>query len=241
MAHLLYVVHGSHPCDAVELALQLKGLPYRVRELPPPFHAAVLPALFGGGRTVPAVRFDDGEKVQGSSAIFRALERRAPEPSLRLEDPRVAEAEAWGADVWQPIARRLLWPGLQRTPTAMPSFQQGSRLPGFPLPVLKVLAPGAGWVERKMNAATDSAVRADLQALDVHLGRIDDWLADGTLQEDPAVPNAADLQIAATTRLLLTIGDVRERIDARPAGRHARAVFPHKPGDLPAGALAPWL
>jgi glutathione S-transferase len=238
MPHTLWLVHGSHPCATVERALQLKGLPYRVRELPPPFHAAVLPALFGG-RTVPAVRFEDGTKLQGSTAILRRLEELRPEPSLRLDDPRVAEAERWGSEVWQPVARRLLWPGLQRTPAAMSSFQEGSRLPGFPLPVLKALAPGAGWIERRLNGATDAAVRADLQALDVHLDRIDGWLADGTLAGAEA-PNAADLQIAATTRLLLTVGDVRGRIDSRPAGEHARALFPHWPGDLPAGALAPW-
>ena len=32
----LYVVHGSHPCAAVERALELKGLAYRRIELPPP-------------------------------------------------------------------------------------------------------------------------------------------------------------------------------------------------------------
>jgi glutathione S-transferase len=38
-------------------------------------------ALFGG-RTVPGIRFEDGERVQGSRAILRALEQRAPEPAL---------------------------------------------------------------------------------------------------------------------------------------------------------------
>ena len=32
----LYVVHGSHPCAAVEKALSLKGLRYSVIEWPPP-------------------------------------------------------------------------------------------------------------------------------------------------------------------------------------------------------------
>ena len=34
MAIDLYVVHGSHPCAAVQRALELKRLPFRVIELP---------------------------------------------------------------------------------------------------------------------------------------------------------------------------------------------------------------
>jgi glutathione S-transferase len=234
--HRLYVVHGSHPCAAAERALQLKGLPYRVTELPPPAHAAIMRARFGR-RTVPALRLDGGEVVHGSSAIFRRLDALAPEPSLRTADPAIAAAETWGDEVWQPVARRLLWPAFQARPEAMAGFQEGSRLPAFPLPVLKAIAPVATRIERRLNAAVPAAVRADLQALDVHLDRIDGWLAEGTLTTD-GTPSAADLQIASTTRLLLTIGDVRGQIDARPAGAHARAHFEHVPGDVPEGALA---
>jgi glutathione S-transferase len=233
--HRLYVVHGSHPCAAVERALQLKGLPYKVTELPPPAHAAVMRARFGK-RTVPALRLDGGEVVHGSSPIFRRLDALQPEPSLRTADPAVAEAERWGDEVWQPIARRLLWPAFQARPDAMASFQEGSKLPPIPGPVLKAIAPVATRIERRMNAAVPAAVRADLQALDVHLEKIDGWIADGTLGGEQ--PNAADLQIGSTTRLLLTIADVRDRIDAHPAGAHARALWPHVPGEVPAGALA---
>ena len=49
-------------------------------------------------------------------------------------------------------------------------------------------------------------------------------------------PNAADLQIGSTIRLLLTIGDVRPLIDARPAAQLAR-YFPPMVGEVEAGAL----
>jgi hypothetical protein len=43
-------------------------------------------------------------------------------------------------------------------------------------------------------------------------------------------------------RLLLTIADLRDQIDARPAGRLARRLIPRYPGDMPAGALpADWI
>ena len=235
MAHTLFVVHGSHPCDAVERAFQLKGIPYRVRELPPPFHAAILRPLFGG-RTVPALKLDSGEKLQGSTAILRRLEELQPEPSLALDDPAVAEAERWGADVWQPIARRLLWPGLQRTAPAMASYQQGSRLPAFPLPVLRVIAPGAGWVERRMNGAADAAIRADLQALDVHLDRIDAWIADGTLRG----AGAPDRRGPPDRRDDAPAADHRRRAAAhrRPPGRRPRARAVRVPLGRAAGGRA---
>ena len=37
----LYVVHGSHPCAAVEKAIAIKGLTYKVTEWPPPLHAPI--------------------------------------------------------------------------------------------------------------------------------------------------------------------------------------------------------
>src|SRR3954464_7009373 len=76
----LYVVHGSHPCAAVERALELKGLEYRRIELPPPLHAPIQRVLFGA-RTVPSIRLDGGEKLSGSRAILQRVEELAPEPA----------------------------------------------------------------------------------------------------------------------------------------------------------------
>ena len=109
----LYVVHGSHPCATVIRALELKGVAFRTVELPPPAHAAVMALLFGRW-TVPAIRWEDGEKLQGSRAILRRLDERVPEPALLPADPkqraRVLEAERWGDEVLQSAVRRILWP-----------------------------------------------------------------------------------------------------------------------------------
>jgi glutathione S-transferase len=56
----LYVVHTSHPCAAVEKALQLKGLPYNVWEWPPPLHPPMQKLLFGR-RTVTRCSVRSGE------------------------------------------------------------------------------------------------------------------------------------------------------------------------------------
>jgi glutathione S-transferase len=136
MATRLFLVNGSHPSAAVKKALDLKGIEYKVLEFTPPTHVVGMRVLFGG-RTVPGVRFEDGEKVQGSVAIMQALERRFPEPPLYPSDPEarvaVVEAERWGESVFQPVARRIIWPAFARSPEALHSFQQGSKLPALPL------------------------------------------------------------------------------------------------------------
>ena len=123
----LYVVHGSHPCAAVERALEMKGLAFRRIELPPPLHAPVQQVLFRA-RTVPAARMADGERISGSRAIMRRLDELAPEPRLWPADPErrtlVERAEEWGEEVYQPIARRLLWGALRRSPAALVSYAE---------------------------------------------------------------------------------------------------------------------
>jgi glutathione S-transferase len=232
----LYVVHGSHPCAAVEKALTLKGIPYRTVELPPPMHAPIQRVLFGR-RTVPGIRLD-GEKVSGSRPILRRLEELRPEPPLFPADAderaRVEEAERWGEETFQPVGRRLLWPAMKRSPGAMVSYSEHSKLP-MPAPAIRLSAPLISRMEIALNRASDDAVQADLEALPGYLDRIDGWLEEGLLGGDP--PNAADLQIAATLRLLMTLDDLRPLIEERPAGRLALRLFPDADGRMPAGSL----
>lgn len=234
MAIKLYVVHGSHPCAAVAKALELKGIEHDVVELPPPLHVPVQRAKFGA-RTVPAITID-GEKLSGSRAIMRRLEELSPEPTLYPDDAHVRDrerADEWGDQVWQPLARRLLWSAFAFAPQAMASYQEGSKLPAIPAPVLRALAPGVVLLERRLNKADEGAVRADLRALPHHLDRIDSWIGEGIIGGDPT---AADLQIASSTRLMHTIGDVRPLIAGRPAEAHALGVWPDWDGDVPGGS-----
>jgi glutathione S-transferase len=238
MSHTLYVIHGSHPCAAVERGFALKDIPYRRIELPPPLHVLHQRLRFGA-RTVPSLTTSGGEKLSGSRTILRWAERTAPEPALIPADPglrqRVESAEAWGEETYQPIARRLLWPAFQRSPRSMASYQEGARVP-VPGPLLLAVAPLVVRVERRLNDATDANLRADLDALPGHVDRIDGWIADGTIGGEE--PNVADLQIAATSRLLMSLDDVAPLFAGRPAGDHARLVFPEWAGRVPAGALA---
>ncbi len=186
---------------------------------------------------MPGLRID-GEKISGSTAIMRRLDALVPEPPLFPGDPearaRVEDAERWGDEVFQPIARRILWPALKRRPEAGPSYSEGSKIP-LPASAIKLSMAAISRAEIKLNAATPGAEATDLRALPGHLDKVDAWIADGTLGGDP--PNAADLQIASTLRLLLTIADLRPLIDPRPAGELARRLFPDLAGEMPAGAI----
>jgi glutathione S-transferase len=233
----LYVVHGSHPCAAVEKALAMKGLTYEVTEWPPPLHAPIQRVLFGA-RTVPGLRIDD-EKISGSRAIMRRLDELAPEPPLFPKDPaaraRVEEAERWGDETFQPVARELIWAGFTRKPAAMVSYGEHSRLP-MPAAAIRMSAPLIARLGAQLNRTSGDVARSDLQQLPAQLDRVDAWIAEGTIG-DREHPNAADLQLASTIRLMLTLADARPLIEGRPCAELARALFPQPDGELPAGSL----
>jgi glutathione S-transferase len=234
----LYVVPASHPCAAVEVALKRKSLAYRRVDLLPLWHVVHQQAVFGR-RTVPGLKLPDGDRVSGSRAIMRVLESIEPDPPLLPADAalraKVEAAEAWGDEVLQPLVRRVVWAALQRRPKAMESYSEGADLP-VPRSLALWTAPVLIRLERALNRSTDAAVRADLADLDGHLARIDGYVAEGVIGAEQ--PNVADLQIAASLRLAMTLDDLRPRIEARPSGRLAMRLFGGFPGRLPSGAVA---
>jgi glutathione S-transferase len=122
----------------------------------------------------------------------------------------------------------------------MTGYQEGQHNPALPEPVIVAMAPVITRIERRMNGATDEAMRADLRALPGHLDRIDAWIAEGVLGGEAA--NAADLQIATTLRLMLTLDDVRPIIAGRPVEELAMRLFLEYLGRVPAGTIpTDWL
>jgi glutathione S-transferase len=225
----------------VERALQLKAIEYRRVDLPPLAHKLFLKALFGGS-TVPGLVLD-GRKILGSLHIIRALEERAPDPPLLPADPKerksVQIAEGWGDEVLQPLVRRVIWSSLRRAPAAIPSYGEGSKLQ-VPAPLVRLSAPLVARAEQRIHQASDLNVRADLAHLKHHLARVDRWIEHGVIGGER--PNAADLQIGAGLRLLVTIDDVARWAGSRPATQLAFKWFSRYPGHVPAGTLpAAWL
>src|SRR3954463_15519529 len=234
----LYVIPGSHPCATVEAALPLKSLEYqRIDQLPGA--APFLQLARFGRRTVPGLVVD-GYKVSGSRLIMRTLDGLKSDPRLYTDDPSVDEADRWGDEELQSAARWIIAGALTRNPASADSFLTGANVPQLPAALahhgtrawfaaeLRLLAGGAH--------AAEQAVR-DLPRL---LDHIDELIESGVIGGE--APNAADLQIAGSVRLLLTFADLRDMIDARPAGRLARRLIPRYPGDVPAGTVpADWL
>jgi glutathione S-transferase len=237
----LYVLPASHPCAAVEVALRMKGLEFHRVDLLPLSQLVIGPLRYGGV-TVPGMRVGS-ERLVGSRRIMRRLDELAPEPRLVPEpgDPsyaRVLEAERWGDEVLQSVPRRIIDAAFLRDPRAMLSYAAGARLP---LP-LSALAPAASATARLMalrNRARDPAVREDIAALPSQLERIDSWIQEGLLGGER--PNAADLQIGSSIRLLASIADIRPLLEAHQAMSLVR-YFPPLVGEVPGGALpADWL
>jgi glutathione S-transferase len=194
--------------------------------------------IYGPGRrTVPGLLVD-GEPVHGSRAILARLEELAPEPPLfpaPIAD-RVREAEAWGDRELQDLGRRLPWAALHFRPEYMGTFGGAGVLDpagtDFAMRFLR-----AAW---KYHGITAERVAADLAGLPAKLDHVDALAADGIVGGEQ--PTAADLQIGATLRVLLTLGDVRPLLEGRPAEAVALRWFPDYPGDVPAGAYpAGWI
>ena len=241
VAATLYVIPGSHPSMAARLMLQHKGIEYRRVDLMPVISKAVLKALRFGGVTVPALKIDD-RRIQGSLRIARELDRMRPEPPLFPGDAErrtaVEEAERWGDDQLQGMARRILWNAIRRDRSSIGTYAEGARL-GIPIGLaVKTAAPIIA-ASVRFNRADDDSVRADLASLPGVLERVDDWIEDGVLGGESL--NAADLQVATSLRLLMTLDDVRGAIADRPAGELATQVVPDFPGRVAPVFPAAWL
>jgi glutathione S-transferase len=237
----LYSQPGSHPCAAVEAALKLKSIDYDRVDLLPLSQVIIGPLRYGGG-TVPGMRLGS-ERLVGSRTIMRRLDALAPEPPLlpAPDDPAYAsvlDAERWGDEVLQAVPRRIIDAAFLRRPAAMESYAGDAKLP-LPVGLMRPALPLTARLMAFKNKARDEAARADLAALPGQLDRIDTWIAEGLLGGER--PNAADLQIGSTIRLLMSIGDVRPLVEGRPAASLAR-YFPPLAGEIDAGVLpAQWL
>jgi glutathione S-transferase len=237
----LYSQPGSHPCAAVEAALALKSIDYdRVDVLP--LSQVVIGPLRYGGTTVPGMRIE-GERLVGSRLIMRRLDAVVAEPPLLppLGSPHYAEvleAERWGDEVFQGVPRRIIDVAFLRRPGAMESYAGDAKLP-LTAALRRAGIPLTAHLMARKNKAREGSARTDLAELPAHLEMIDGWIAERILGEQQ--PNAADLQIGSTIRLLMSIADVRPLIEGHPA-RDLTRYFPPIAGEVEAGVLpAEWL
>jgi hypothetical protein len=121
-------------------------------------------------------------------------------------------------------------------PEAMGTFAGGAPLDG----------PGTDFAIRYVRASwryhgiSAERLAGDLAGLPEKLEHIEELADAGVI--DGESPNAADLQIGATIRVLLPIADLRPMLSATAAERIALRFFPDYPGEVPSGAYpAGWV
>jgi glutathione S-transferase len=232
---VLHVLAPSHPCRAASAALSLKGLEYERVEFVPGAHVEQMKAIYGEhNHTVPGLLVD-GEPVHGSRAIFSRLDELVAEPSLYPSE-EIREADRWGDAELQDLGRRLPWGALYFRPEALGTFGGSGPLDG----------PGTdfaiGFVRGtwKYHGITAARLQEDLAALPALLAHVEELAARGVIGGEQ--PNAADLQIGSTLRILLTLADLRPLLRGSEGERIANSCFPDYPGEVPAGAFpAGWV
>jgi glutathione S-transferase len=221
--------------------MELKSIAFERVDLLPLSQILIGPLVYGGS-TVPGLRIGK-ERLVGSRPIMRRLDELAAEPPLLPPpgDPlyaRVLDLERWGDEVFQPMPRHILGTALIRRPAAMESYVGNAKLP-LPIPLMRPAMPLTARLIARRGGSNDESARVDLAALPRQLDRIDGWIAEGLLGDEH--PNAADLQIGSTIRLLMSLSDVRPSIERHPAAQLTRYFRPIA-GEIPAGVLpADWL
>jgi glutathione S-transferase len=237
---VLYSLVPSHPARAAGLMLRHKGIEHKVVNLPPGSQPLALRALGFRGGTVPAMKLD-GRRVQGSLQISRALEELKPTPPLFPGDPAaraaVEEAERWGEAVYQPVPRRIFRWALARDGDLRAQLARQSQVP---LPGINARLTGpVAYAFARAAGADEEAVEADVKALPEHLDRVDGLIADGVIGGSEL--NAADFQIATTTRVLLNMPPLAPILRDRPAAEHAFRVVPKFGGEVPLRVPPEWV
>jgi len=228
----LYSLAPSHPARAAHLMLDHKGIEHRVVNLPAGSQPIALRALGFRGATVPALKLD-GRRVQGSRQISQALDELQPDPPLFTADPdaraAVKEAERWGEGAYQPVPRRMFRWALSQDGDLRRHLIEQDRMPA-PALTAPAMQPVAALFARAVGA-DDARIRSDLSELPRHLDHVDELIAAGTIGGEEL--NAADFQIATTTRVLLNFPQLRPVIQSRPAGEHAMRVAPRFGREIP--------
>lgn len=234
----LHVLPPSHPCMTVEAALRRKDLDYEKVALSPGRHVSVLAEIYGEEHTTVPGMLVDGEPVHGSTAILPKLEELRAEPALYPEPiaDAVREAELWGDAELQDLGRRMPWGALHFRPEAMGTFGGGEPLDPAGTDFAMKYVHGS-WKYHKISA---ERLASDLAGLPEKVAHIESLAADGVIGGD--APNAADLQIGATIRVMLTVGDLDGLLIGSAGERIARRWFPEYPGRVPEGAFpADWI
>ena len=222
MTATLYAIPGSHAVRTGELMLEHKGIPFRRVNFPPGPHR-VLVRLFGfKGDRVPAVKFEDGRRAQGTRELPRVLDELVPEPRLVPEDPRALEAEVWADEVLQQWARRMVAAAGVADPDALAGRGADGRL-GVLLTRRERPRRHVARAVLVVFRASKQQLRDDRARTGEILDRVDAWIADGVLNGEEL--RSPDFAVASSLALVEYIVALQPELRRRPLGGLLDRVF----------------
>lgn len=218
----LYAIPGSHAARTGELMLDHKGIEYRRVNLPPGPHRVIVRVIGFHGDRVPAVKFDDGRRAQGTRELPRVLDELVQEPRLVSDDPRALEAERWADDVLQQWARRMVSSTGSRNPDALAGRGADGRLG----PLLVPYAAPRRVIARMVLVAfrvTQEQLRDDRERTGEILDQVDAWIAEGVLNGERL--HSADFSVASSLALVEYILALQPELRRRPLWGLLERVF----------------
>ena len=221
-AATLYGIPGSHAVRTGELMLEHKGIPFRRVNFPPGPHRVLVRGLGFKGDRVPAVKFEDGRRAQGTRELPRVLDELQPEPRLVPDDPRALEAESWADEVLQQWARRMVASTGARDPDALAGRGADGRLG----PLLTRHERSRRAVARMVLFAfgvTEAQQRDDRERTGELLDRVDAWIAEGVLNGEQL--HSADFAVASSLALVEYIRALQPELQRRPLWDLLERVF----------------
>ena len=222
MTATLYAIPGSHAVRTGELMLEHKGIPFRRVNFPPGPHRVLVRVVGFKGDRVPAVKFEDGRRAQGTRELPRVLDELVPEPRLVPDDPRALEAEAWADDVLQQWARRMVASAGTRDPDALSGRGADGRLGALLTSndrSRRVVARAVLVVFR----ASKEQRRDDVERTGEILDRVDAWIEEGVLNGGEL--RSPDFAVASSLALVEYIVSLQPELQRRPAMKLLDRVF----------------
>jgi glutathione S-transferase len=218
----LYGIPGSHAVRTGELMVEHKGIDFRRVNFPPGPHRVLVRVMGFKGDRVPAVKFEDGRRAQGTRELPRVLDELVPEPRLVPDDPRALEAERWADHVLQQWARRMVASAGAHDPDALAGRgaegKLGVLLMGHDVP-RRVVARAVLMVFR----ANKEQLRQDRERTGEILDQVDAWIADGVLNGDEL--RSPDLAVASSLALVEYIVALQPELRRRPLNQLVERVF----------------
>jgi len=222
MTATLYGIPGSHAVRTGELMLNHKGIAFRRVNFPPGPHRALVRVIGFKGDRVPAVKFEDGRRAQGTRELPRVLDELVPEPRLVPDDPRALEAERWADQVLQQWARRLVASTGAQDPDALAGRGAAGRLGAL----LTRHERPRRMVARAVLIAfrvTNEQLRDDRERTGEILDQVDAWIADGVLNRQEL--RSPDFAIASSLALVEYVVPLQPELRRRPLGALIERVF----------------